>query len=178
MEGKEQPSLSGAQSADADLGLLGNHPLSLDDKLRLTIPARFKALLQGKYGSSDAEPITMVVTISLERQYRNVAVYPVPVWRRYVQQFENRPAVDLRSQQLHRLVTSLATPVEMDGQGRIRIDKKIVEVAQLGKRVVLIGRGNSFEIWDERRFDAFVEDTLNNVDTMANTAMANMAVTR
>ena len=37
----------------------------------------------------------------------------------------------------------------MDGQGRFLIPEPLRRFAELDKRVVLIGQGNKFEIWDE-----------------------------
>lgn len=165
----ESKSAQPLAEANGDLGFLGNHPINLDEKLRLKVPAKLKAVLQRKYGGRSGTT-TVVVTISLDR-YRNAAVYPLPEWKRYIGQLQRLPVLERHSQQLQRLVTSLASPCELDGQGRIRLDKKVVEVARLEKSVVVVGRGTHFEIWDQRRFDDFVEDTISHADTMSDSAV-------
>jgi len=154
---------------NGDLGFLGNNPLTLDDKFRLIVPSAFKAVLQEKYRIGPGE-IKVVVTISPDR-FRNVAVYPLSEWKRYIGELKRMPVLDRHSQQLQRFVTSLASPCELDSAGRIRLEKKVVEVAKLEKRVVVVGCGNHFEVWDEKRFDEFVEETIRNADTAADGAM-------
>lgn len=39
---------------------------------------------------------------------------------------------------------------EMDSQGRVTIDKLLVEYAGLSKECVIIGVGERIEIWDKR----------------------------
>jgi MraZ protein len=42
-----------------------------------------------------------------------------------------------------------ATPVEPDGSGRIQLPLTLRQVAGLEKRVVMMGMGERFEIWNE-----------------------------
>jgi MraZ protein len=158
-----------ALNSSEDLGFLGNSPLSLDDKLRFVVPTAFKTVLQEKYREAPG-PIKVVVTISPDR-FRNVAVYPRAQWKRYMAEMEQTHVLDRHSRELRRLVTSLANPCELDSAGRIRLEKKVVEVAKLEKRVVAVGCTNHFEVWDEKRFDEFVEETFRNADAAADGAM-------
>jgi len=173
---KLQPPSGGSAPSVAelsgDLGFIGNFPMNLDDKLRLMVPARFKGLLQQKYGKG-SEAIEVVVTVSPDK-HRNAAVYPIPEWKRYVAELQQAPLLNRYSQQLQRFVTSLATLCEMDTAGRIRLEKKIVEVARLEKRVIVAGRGAHFEIWSEKAFDDFVEETITNADAAADAAIERM----
>jgi len=161
-----------ASDSSEDLGFLGNNPLTLDDKFRLVVPSAFKAVLQDKYQEAGGG-VQVVVTISPDR-FRNVAVYPVAEWKRYVGELKRMPVLDRHSQQLQRFVTSLASSCELDSAGRIRLEKKVVEVAKLEKRIVVVGCGNHFEIWDEKRFDEFVEETIRNADAAADGAMGHL----
>jgi MraZ protein len=173
---KLQPPSGGSAPSVADLsgdlGFIGNFPMNLDDKLRLMVPARFKGLLQQKYGKGGGS-IEVVVTVSPDK-HRNAAVYPIPEWKRYVAELQQAPLLNRYSQQLQRFVTSLATLCEMDSAGRVRLEKKIVEVARLEKRVIVVGCSNHFELWDEKRFDEFVEETIRNADSAADEAIDRM----
>ena len=42
-----------------------------------------------------------------------------------------------------------ATDVELDGNGRLLLPSLLRDYAHLDKRVVMIGQGNKFEVWDE-----------------------------
>jgi MraZ protein len=50
---------------------------------------------------------------------------------------------------LQRRLIGSATPVEPDGSFRIQIPATLRQVAGLEKRVVLLGMGSRFEIWNE-----------------------------
>lgn len=173
MARKTQPpleqSVPSVTAFDGGLGFLGNHPLSLDDKLRITVPSRFKAILAEQY-AAESGPLRVIVTLSLD-EYRNASVYPLPQWNRFLEQFQRLPALDRHRQQLMRLITSLACPAELDGQGRIRLDKKIVELTKLGKRVVAVGCDDHFEIWNEQRFDDFIDRAIGHIDNLTDSAM-------
>ena len=65
--------------------------------------------------------------------------------------FKDRRQADKFRKQLE------ASPVEMDGQNRILIPKKLLEYAGLTTEVVYTpGRGRSLEMWNPERFDAQV----------------------
>ena len=173
MARKNQPPVDQAApeilGIDGGLGFLGNHPVSLDDKWRITVPARFKAIMYEKYATG-SEPLRFVVTLSLD-EHRNASVYPLPEWKRFLEQFQRLPALDRHRRDLMRLITSLASVVEMDGQGRIRLDKKIVERTKLSKRVVVVGCEDHYEVWDEQRFDDFIDKAIGHIDNLTDSAM-------
>ena len=50
---------------------------------------------------------------------------------------------------LQRRLVGSATPVEPDGSGRILLPQALRQVAGLEKRVVLLGMGGRFELWNE-----------------------------
>ena len=57
--------------------------------------------------------------------------------------------MDAKSQALKRLLLGHAAELELDAQGRILLSNELRSYAELGKRVVLVGQVNKFEIWDE-----------------------------
>ena len=46
----------------------------------------------------------------------------------------------------------------MDGQGRILLSAPLRTFAELDKRVVLVGQGNKFELWDELRWQSLQDE--------------------
>ena len=146
--------------------------MSLDDKFRLMVPARFKDVLQQKYGGRPGAT-QVVVTISPD-PHRNAVVYPVAEWKRYIAELQQAPVLNRYNQQILRFVTSLATISELDPQGRIRLERKIIEVSKLEKRVMVSGSTTSFLIWDEKKFNEFVEETITTADSTTDSAMNQM----
>ena len=53
---------------------------------------------------------------------------------------------------LQRLLVGHADDVELDSAGRILVPPALRQFATLDKRVVLVGQGNKFELWDETQW--------------------------
>ena len=53
---------------------------------------------------------------------------------------------------LQRLLVGHADEVDMDGAGRILVPPALRQYAGLEHRVVLVGQGNKFELWDEAKW--------------------------
>ena len=54
---------------------------------------------------------------------------------------------------LQRLLVGHAEDAEVDAAGRILISPALRQFADLERRMVLVGQGNKFEIWDESRWN-------------------------
>jgi len=51
---------------------------------------------------------------------------------------------------IQRLLIGHATEIEVDANGRMLLPNPLREYANLDKKVVLIGQGKKFELWDEQ----------------------------
>jgi MraZ protein len=118
----------------------GVSQLSLDAKGRIAVPARYRELL-----SANGEG-RMVVTVDRDGC---LLLYPAPEWERIEQALMSRPNMNPQVRKLQRLLVGHATECELDGQGRLLLPPPLRDFAGLDKRVVLVGQGNKFEIWDE-----------------------------
>jgi MraZ protein len=54
-----------------------------------------------------------------------------------------------------------AEECQLDGQGRFIISQQLVDYAGLGNEVLIIGCGDHFEIWDQRRIEEKLEEGTN-----------------
>jgi MraZ protein len=54
-----------------------------------------------------------------------------------------------RARRLQRLLLGHASELELDSHGRILLPALLREYANLDKRVVLVGQGAKFELWNE-----------------------------
>ena len=54
--------------------------------------------------------------------------------------------------------TAFTQKTSPDNNGRITVDKDLVEYAQLGGRIIVNGVGDYAEIWNEERFNANIEE--------------------
>ena len=136
---------------------LGEFQYSVDEKGRLTIPAKFRRpLLEG-----------MVITRGLDH---NLVIYPLSEWDKLVQQVSNLPYAESGARNFRRLVFSSASDVEPDRQGRINIPSHLLEFAGISKEVIVAGVNAYIELWSPERWEAVrkaLEDE-ENADKWAN----------
>ena len=115
---------------------LGTHEHTIDDKNRLTLPARFR--------DSFAEGVVLTRGID-----RCLDAYRREDWLRLVD--DRLTPLDPLSKETRRLRRhhfSGAAEAELDKQGRVMIPAPLLEHAALGREVVVAGTGEYLEIWD------------------------------
>src|SRR3989344_8325890 len=114
--------------------LIGEYLYSIDDKKRLSIPARFRAELGKK----------AVITRGIDNC---LVVYPLGVWRRLATKLENLPS-QMDARRFARIMLSGAMDAALDKLGRILIPDYLKAYARLKKNVAILGLSNRIEIWD------------------------------
>jgi MraZ protein len=134
--------------------LLGEFEHTIDDKSRLTLPARFR--------SAFADGI--VVTRGMDGC---LFAYTQEAWDDLVA--TRLAALDLLSQDDRRIQRHFfagAIEAELDRQGRVGLPAALVQHAGLGREVVVAGVNDHVEIWDReawRRELAVVEGSAEDV---------------
>lgn len=118
----------------------GINNVSLDVKGRMAMPARYRERLLESCGGR------LVITIDRDHC---LLVYPLPEWEIIETKLNQLPSLNRQARLLQRLYIGHATELDMDAQGRILLPLMLREYAGLGKKIVLIGQGRKFEIWDE-----------------------------
>ena len=116
--------------------LLGEYEHTIDEKNRLTLPARFR----------DAFREGAVVTRGMDRC---LAVYPRGAWERLAEsRLAELDPLSSEGRALTRYFYAAATEAEPDRQGRILIPPRLGEYAQLERDVVVAGVRDRLEIWN------------------------------
>ncbi len=122
--------------------LLGEYHHTLDDKNRLTLPARLRNSFAGG----------AVLTRWLDTC---VYVYPLEEWSRLV---HSRLAVldplQLDDRRLLRFFLTAAAETELDKQGRLMVPGPLLEHASLKRDVVVAGVNDHLELWDRATWRA------------------------
>jgi MraZ protein len=106
----------------------------------MAIPSRYRERIQE---SCDGQ---LILTIDLDRC---LLLYPLPEWEVIESKLAKLPALNKQARRLQRLLIGHATETEMDKAGRILLPPPLREYASIDKRVVMIGQGNKFEVWNE-----------------------------
>ena len=120
----------------------GETAINLDAKGRLAIPMRYRESIQEQSGGQ------LVLTYSAFDSGA-LYLYPEQEWERVRDDITGLSTFNPGHRSLQRKLVGSASAVEPDGNGRIQIPQTLRQVAGLEKRVVLLGMGNRFEIWNE-----------------------------
>jgi MraZ protein len=116
--------------------LLGAHEHTIDDKNRLTLPAKFRqAFADG-----------VVITRGLDGC---LFAYRRPDWDRLVEsQLATLDPLSQEGRRIHRFFFSGAAEADIDRQGRVMVPRELIEHAGLSREVVVAGVNDRLEIWD------------------------------
>ncbi len=120
----------------------GASTLNMDSKGRIAIPSRYREEISGHSAGN------LVLTVNNTRE-RCLWMFTLVEWEKVERKVVDLPSFSSQAQSLKRLLIGYASDCEIDASGRVRISAPLIEFAGLGKRVVLIGQGNKFELWDD-----------------------------
>ncbi|MBN1667784.1 MAG: division/cell wall cluster transcriptional repressor MraZ [Anaerolineales bacterium] len=113
---------------------LGQYQHSLDEKGRLTIPAKFREeLAEGAYLTQGFD--------------RNLRLVTEAAFEALSGKLNHLSTTDPFIRQLRRLLFSNATRVEADRIGRVLIPQFLRDFAKLDGEAVIVGVGEAVEIW-------------------------------
>jgi MraZ protein len=129
--------------------------LALDAKGRVAIPARYRDALRGHDSGGAADTLVLTVDPS-----RCLLVYPRAAWEPIQARLMSLSSFNEPIRRLQRLLVGYADDVDLDGAGRILVSPELRQYAGLEHRVVLVGQGNKFELWDEPRWQEQTAHTI------------------
>ena len=147
----------------------GETSINLDAKGRLAIPIRYRETLSGQCGNR------MVLTYSAFDS-GSLWLQSEQAWERIRDDVMALPNFNARHRSLQRRLVGSATAVEPDGSGRILIPPSLRQVAGLEKRVIMLGMGNRFEIWDEDTLNTQRAEEVSNLDAQASAEMESLVL--
>ena len=113
---------------------LGQYRHTLDEKGRLTIPAKFRdALSEGAYLTQGFD--------------RNLRLLTQADFEAMAERLNHLSMTDPAIRQLRRLIFSNASEVSLDRLGRTLVPQFLREFAGLESEAVIVGVGEAIEIW-------------------------------
>jgi MraZ protein len=130
---------------------LGEFTHSIDDKGRLTIPAKFRGELAAG----------LVVTRGFDQ---NLVVYTMAGWEELAARIAARPLADPEMRAFRRRVFSGAVDLEPDRQGRILLPDYLREFAGITNEVVIAGMFDCVELWSSEAWLTVRESVENSSD--------------
>lgn len=131
---------------------LGEYTHTIDDKGRLTIPAKFRGLLASG----------LVVTRGFDQ---NLMLFPVDGWQELAQRIATRPLADEDMRMFRRRVFSGAIDLTPDRQGRVLLPTYLREFAGINGEVVITGMFHYLELWGSEAWASVRQSVESNDDT-------------
>ena len=123
---------------------IGEYNHTIDEKGRLAIPAKFRALL--KNGG--------VVTKGLDNC---LFLYTKKEWQQIAERLSSLPFNKANDRALARHFLAGAMDLDFDTQGRLNLPEYLRDFANLKKKVIVAGLYNRLEIWNESAWKTYRE---------------------
>lgn len=118
----------------------GQYEHSLDDKGRLTIPARIRARLGDHFVLTIAPPDPCL------------AMYPEATWSEFCAKLETATRKDANYRAFVRHLFANTEEISLDSQGRLLLPTTLREMASINRDAVLIGTLTRVEIWSAEQW--------------------------
>ncbi len=126
---------------------IGEYRHTVDEKSRLAIPAKFRAVF--KKGAVISLPFGSEKCLFL---------FTKDEWAKLAQKIASAPSSQSNTRAFARRMFSGAMDVTFDKQGRIVLPDYLVKNAGLARDVVIAGLYNRLEIWDKNSWISFKEN--------------------
>ena len=147
----------------------GETAINLDAKGRLAVPMRYRDDIAEQCGNR------MVLTYSAFDS-GSLWLQSEKTWERVRDDVMALPSFNSRHRSLQRRLVGSATAVEPDGSSRILLPPSLRQVAGLEKRVVMLGMGNRFEIWNENTLNSKRAEEDSILDEQASEEMSRLVL--
>jgi MraZ protein len=134
--------------------LLGEFEHTIDDKGRLTVPAKFRGrLANGVAVSKGIDPCLWL--------------YPSDVWAQLAEEINGLPMTEPRAREFRRQVFGSASDSVPDKQGRVSLPSYLREYANIDNKAMIIGLYDHCEIWNPERWRKRQRESDNNPEARA-----------
>ncbi len=121
---------------------MGEYNHNLDEKGRVTVPARFREELGAEF----------VMTKGLDQC---LFIYSTDEWETLTERLRQLPFTRSDARSFVRLFFSGASQGSFDSQGRALIPANLREYADLDREAVIIGVGARIEVWAREAWERF-----------------------
>lgn len=136
----------------------GEYKHSIDQKGRLILPSKFREACK------DHKIEKFFITRGLDRC---VFMFTEAEWRVQEEKFQSMPFTKGETRTFNRMFFAGASDVIPDKQGRFLMPQFLKDYAGIEKDTVLIGVGNRIEIWDEKSWSRFYEESSSTFEQLA-----------
>ena len=126
-----------------DTSFTGQAEYTLDAKNRLTVPARYRGLLEGGLVlAKDIEPCVAIWPSAGYDEFRRAALQDVHPMSR-------------RGRKIMTFLSANSTPATLDGAGRVPLQPFLMDHGKLEKDVTVVGAGDHLQVWNREAWTAY-----------------------
>ena len=127
-------------TVNARVTFKGEYDFGVDDKRRVQVPAKWRP----------AEEVALSVHVWKAENQRHpcLLVLPPATARKLEEKLEGMPFADPKAETLRRLLGADCDDLSLDSAGRICLPEKLASKAGIGKKVILVGLFDRFQIWN------------------------------
>lgn len=143
-------------------GFVGEFNCKLDTKGRMLFPAGLKKQLD----PSAAE--TFVVNRGFEGC---LVMYPMNEWDRVTEKLRKLNLFVAKNRKFYRQFHNGATPLTLDGNGRVLLPKHLLDHAGIQRDAVVFAYADRIEIWAKDRYEDEIGEGMDDFATLAEEVM-------
>lgn len=146
--------------------LIGEYPVSLDNKGRLRLPTVLLRQLGDKPAAERG--YEFVVNRGFEKC---LTLYPKPVWDTITAKLSRLNNFNERNRMFLRSFYLGAAPLETDSADRILLQKPLMDYAGLSNEAILVAMDDRVEIWSPEQYEAMMNINPEDFADLANDVM-------
>ena len=137
------------------LGFCGTFSCTIDDKGRLSIPAKIRP---GDPETSKQKGVPAAERLVVTQGYDGcLSLYPESEWKKVQQRLESKSFTQKDLRYVTRRLHQYTSVEKIDRSGRILLPEILRKLAGLSKDVLVIGANNIIEIWDPDRYAQYLD---------------------
>ena len=100
-------------------------------------------------------------------------LYPMSEWNKMMEKLNGLNRFNRKHNDFIRRFTAGVKTVEVDANGRLLIPKDLITFAGITKEVTVSSAVNILEIWDKQKYEAAIDDSLDDFADLAEEVMGN-----
>jgi len=129
-----------ATSENVRVTFKGEYDFGVDDKRRVQVPAKWRP--------AEGTLLSVHVWKAEGQRHPCLMVLPPATARKLEERLESMSFSDPKAEALRRLLGADCDDLTLDSAGRICLPEKLANKANLGKKAVLVGLFDRFQIWN------------------------------
>ncbi|MEM6628402.1 MAG: division/cell wall cluster transcriptional repressor MraZ [Bacteroidota bacterium] len=142
--------------------LIGEYGCNIDSKGRFLMPAGLRKQLP------EDQQTEFVVNKGLGKC---LVLYPLSVWEKELAKIQSRNQYIKKNRDFTRWFMQGASPLNLDGNGRLLLPKRLMAHAGLTKEIVLASQIDKIEIWDKAAYETWMDETDTDFEQLAEEVM-------